>query len=58
MFVIELINDWRMKIFFWKIKGKNGEIIAHSENYSTFNMARKTARKFARHCKLDLIVKE
>lgn len=43
--------------YFWRLRARNGEVLAHSENYTTLQAARKGVRA-ARTASLTATVKE
>lgn len=43
-FYIEVVTD-DAGLYFWRIKSRNGETVAHSETYSTHYGARRAAKK-------------
>lgn len=58
-YIIELFEaDTKKKSFFWRVKAKNGQIICHSETYTTKNMAMKTAKKLITVGGLNAYIKD
>ena len=53
MIRVELVEGTR---WFWRLVGANGEILAHSEQYSSFGAARKTARLVAKQLNVQLTI--
>ena len=45
------------KGFYWRLKGANSKILAHSENYTRKEMCKRTAKMLAKdlHCEMQEI---
>ena len=57
-YCIEIFKDWNLHTNYWRIKSKNGEVLAHSENYSSYRKARQTARALSKETKMQIILRE
>lgn len=43
MYKIEILKKKKGSKYYWRIKARNGKILAHSETYNSKQAARKTA---------------